>query len=90
MKVKIRTQSKVRRKALSDIDRERKSHRIFGKLLSIPEVEASKNIMVYISATEEVVTHFMVKRLLHSNKTLYVPKVIDQQLIACRLDPLGS
>ncbi|MFT7184047.1 MAG: 5-formyltetrahydrofolate cyclo-ligase [Oceanicoccus sp.] len=86
MKEEIRERTKAKRLAIKEMDRERKSHRIYEKLMSLSEFKEAKNIMIYISSTEEVVTHFMVKRLLQMDKTLYVPKVVDQTLIACRLD----
>jgi len=86
MKNLIREEIKEKRRSISEINRERKSHQIFDKFISLPELKEVTNLLVYISHTEEVVTHFMVKRLLQSDITLYTPKVEGDTLIACRLD----
>jgi len=86
MKQVIREQLKSARHAISEIERERKSHRIFDAFLKSDEYKKARNILVYISKGDEVVTHFMVKRLLSSGKTLYAPKVEGEALIASRLD----
>lgn len=86
MKNQIREEIKEKRRTLSEINRERKSHQIFEKFISLPEIKEAKNILVYVSYGEEVVTHFMIKRLLQTDKVLYTPKVDGDNIIACRLD----
>lgn len=86
MKEAIRDQYKLLREEIPEIEREKKSHRIFEAFLKLPEFETAENILVYVSKGEEVVTHFMVRSLLSSGKTIYVPKVVGDDMIACRLD----
>lgn len=86
MKTPIREQYKETRRSISEIEREMKSHRIFSKLMELPEFQTAQKILVHLSKGEEVVTHFMVQRWLQTEKTLFVPKVKDDHFIACRLD----
>jgi 5-formyltetrahydrofolate cyclo-ligase len=86
MKKIIREKLKERRKSLSEIDRERKSHKAYEKLIALEEMKNAKKVLVYISTGEELVTHFMVRRFLEMDMTVYVPKTEPDSIIACRLD----
>ncbi len=86
MKESVRSLFKSARQSISEINRERKSHRIFDSLSRLPEFKKAIQIMVYLSRGEEVVTHFMVKKWLDQKKKIYAPKVESDKLLPCLIN----
>ncbi|GAB1610888.1 5-formyltetrahydrofolate cyclo-ligase-like [Argonauta hians] len=58
---------------ISDEDKMRQSEIISRKLINLPEFEASQRISIYLSTAEEVRTEPIMKKILASNKTCFIP-----------------
>ncbi len=81
MKSKLRVQQLEKRSALSQTEVNQKSEIIIEKLEDLPEFNAAKNILTYVSFNNEVDTHVLIKKyLLTKTKNIIVPKVIGENL----------
>lgn len=63
-----------RRNEINNAYKEKKSFKIFNRLIKLSEIECSDNICTYVSKGSEVDTLFMIEKLLCLNKSVYVPK----------------
>ncbi len=79
MKAQIRDEILRKRNSLSEEERLNKSKKIKDNLLSLDEYKKAKNVMFFVSFGSEVHTHEMIKEAL-KNKTVIVPKVINNQI----------
>lgn len=73
---KTRKISLARRKSQSQKEIETKSKKIKEKVLSLPETEIQKNIMLYASNKEEVQTGGLIKQFLEKRKNVALPRVV--------------
>ena len=85
MKQALRTQIREKRKAISPDLYAKKSAAIREKLEKMPEFQAAKNLLVYVSTNEEVDTHAIIKDCLASGKKIYAPKVEGEHIFICRI-----
>ena len=74
------------KKRLNIIDKKSREQIITDKILNNDQVITSKNILVYISLTNEVSTDYLVEKLFELGKNIYVPKVIDKNIKFCKLN----
>jgi len=78
-----------RRNRLTEEDIIQKSKLIKNNLLSLKEYKEAKTIMIYVSFGKEVETHNLIKEALKT-KTVLVPKVKEDQIIACKINTLDD
>lgn len=86
MKQALRTQMSQERKALSPVLYAKKSASIREKIESLEEFQAAKNVLIYVSKTDEVDTHALIKDCLEQGQTVYVPKVKGEELVICPIN----
>lgn len=74
-KTEIRTIVRNNKKALTKEEIERRSHKLFQKIVELPEYRQSTRVYSYVSYNQEVSTFEFMRRVLSDKKTLLVPKV---------------
>ncbi|MFO3668043.1 5-formyltetrahydrofolate cyclo-ligase [Anaerococcus kampingiae] len=66
------------------------SDKICENLLKSEIYKDSQTIFVYVSMAKEVETRNLIKKALADGKDIYVPKIIDRQMKACKLNDLDD
>lgn len=77
MKIELRKKAKEIRKS---IDTKTLSLKIYEKIISLDEYKNAKNICIYYSIRDEVITEYYFK---DKNKNWFLPKIKDNELIIC-------
>lgn len=80
MKNAIRNEAREKRKTLSPDSYAKKSAAIREKLENLDEFKKAKKIMAYVSTSEEVDTHDLIKDCFKKGMTVYIPKVDRNEL----------
>lgn len=82
----LRQEMKKNRKTLSVALRKVKSGKIVTRLEKMEAFQKASTILVYVSAAEEVNTHALIKKYLHS-KRIVIPRVLknENSLALCQL-----
>lgn len=73
-KIQLREQGKAYRKSLTPLERAQKDRKILEKLKSLPEFQSAQTVFTYLSTTEEVDTHALIKAHL-GRKRIIVPRI---------------
>ena len=76
-KQKIRDEMRRLRHSFGQNFREDASRRITVGVLSLPEVQSARMFFVYVSMTDEVSTHALIRTLLGQRKVVAIPFVTD-------------
>ena len=61
-------------------DKKEKSRIIKDKLLKNPKILESKNILIYVSLSEEVETKELIEELLKLKKLVYTPRIVSNYI----------
>ena len=70
----LRTQVRTLRKELSDQERTQKNNAIQTQIAKLPEFQAAKTVLFYVSMNEEAGTHDIIKKYL-DKKRIVVPTI---------------
>ena len=81
----IRKQIFSARKACSDQEVEQWSRQLTERLISLPEFQEAKQILVYADYNHEVMTGFLIQEAWKSGKEVAVPKVSGKDMIFYKL-----
>lgn len=73
-KNRIRREMKAKRKELTTEQREKAGQACLEQLLSMPEVQRAKYVLLYLSYREELTTLAWIERLVKAGKTVGAPK----------------
>lgn len=71
----LRKSMSIRLRNISDADIRQQSVLVLKHILSSPQYQRSKTVSCFLSMTGEVDTHDIVREILSSGRTLYVPKI---------------
>ncbi len=80
-KEEIRLQIKARRSVFSREAIRIKSKHIQQRLLSLESVSQAETVMCYVSKSNEVETHELIKKLLRLGKTVAVPFIVSRGIM---------
>jgi len=83
-----RMQMLVRRKKQNADFVAEASEKIMQKVLLHPDVQKAKTLFVYVSFGNEVATHELITKLLAQGKTVCVPKIVNEDMIAVQIRAL--
>lgn len=78
----LRSVMKKKLQQLSDQELKINSTRVFEKLKAVAEFKQAKTVFIYLAKDQEVQTQAIISYLWQTNKTILVPKIIDQKLRA--------
>ena len=78
-KEKLRKKWMNKRNKIAKNEGDKKSEQIRKKVLSLKEVNESKNIMIYVSYRSEVSTDKLIISLLNNNKKIFAPYCIKDE-----------
>ncbi len=68
-----RERARKLRSALTGEERREKDREIFNNLMSMPEIQKARSVMIYLSFGSEVDTFRILEELLKSGKSVYAP-----------------
>jgi 5-formyltetrahydrofolate cyclo-ligase len=77
-------------------ERDRLSHCIQGRLLSLTEVQSAQTVFVYVSTRSEIHTHALIEQFVSQGKSVIVPRILgakksnDWRMIAVRISTFDN
>lgn len=78
------------RREMGETSIKEKSKKIIARLLASDPYKNAETIFVYVSKNKEVDTYDFIKKALADGKKVYVPKIIDHQMIAAKISDLDE
>jgi 5-formyltetrahydrofolate cyclo-ligase len=85
MKNALRHQMREKRKALSPALHAEKSQKIRERLEELEVFKEAERMLIYVSMGEEVDTHGIIQDALSKNRLIFVPKIVNGEIMICPL-----
>ena len=85
IKKDLRLHLKEKRRGIATGLYAEKCKRIGEQLRHLQEYKDAQRVLFYVSTTEEVDTHELIKEALNSGENVYLPKTINDALVICTL-----
>ena len=86
MKKELRKQYSKLRDSMTEYEIIRKSEIIENKILNLKIIEEYDTFLIYFNIKSEVITCSLIKKLISLNKKVYIPKIIENEMIFLKID----
>ncbi len=89
-KARLRKVLRTKRAAIDPAMRREMDQRRYERCIALPQISAAQAVFCFVSMPEEAGTHALIKALLGVGKSLSVPKITPEKMLAVTLTDWGQ